>query len=280
MPSPPLNVALWDKLALMTGLRCAASFFAICAGASFSRAQRPSGTARPEFEVASVKPATSRELNGLHVYPGGRVECNGCILQYLIEEAFDIQGFQLGGGPAWMVADRYDIEAKPPASSMSSHSNPPYSKAHPNEEQRQMLQSLLMDRFQLKYHRETKEGPVYLLVRGKKPLRMEDSKDKGAYPWSGSLRGGAIMGDGLAGTNESMADLAWRLRSYLGRPVLDRTGLSGSYDFRVEYQVDGPQPDVISMIMATLQDLGLKLEVSRGPIETIVIEHAAKPSAN
>ncbi len=230
--------------------------------------------------MVSVKPATSRELNGFYTYPGGRVGCRGCMLQYLLEKAFDLQEFQLAGGPAWMVADRYDIEAKPPASSMSSHSNPPSAKAPPNEEQRQMLQSLLMDRFQLQYHRETKEGPIYLLVRGKKQLRMEDSKDKGAYPWSGSLHGGMIVGDGLAGINESMADLAWRLSRYLGRPVLDRTGLAESYDFQVEYQADGPDPDVISMMMATVQDLGLKLEVSKGPIETVVIEHAAKPSAN
>jgi uncharacterized protein (TIGR03435 family) len=260
--------------------RFAASFVAICAIASICRAQQPSGTPRPEFEVASVKPAAGGEWNGIYTYPGGRVECRGCWLQYLVQWAFDIQGFQLVGGPAWIAAERYDIVAKPPASSKSSKSNPPYSKAPLNEEQRQMLQSLLMDRFQLQYHRETRQGPVYLLVRGKKPLRMEDSKDKDGYPWSGGLGGGAIVGDGLAGTNESMADLAWRLSRYLGRPVLDRTGLPGSYDFRIEYQTDDPRPDTISVIMTTVQDLGLKLEVSKGPIDSIVIDHAGKPSAN
>ena len=179
-----------------------------------------------------------------------------------------------------MDDDRFDIEAKPPASSKSSQSVPSNSKTAPNEEQRQMVQSLLASRFQLKYRRENREGPVYLLTRGKGQLKMQDSKDKTAYPWSGGLGGGMIVGDGLRGINESMPDLAWRLSRYLGRPVLDQTGLSGSFDFRVAYSSEGPRPDVISMILATVQDLGLKLESSKGPVESIVIEHVEKPSAN
>ena len=143
-----------------------------------------------------------------------------------------------------------------------------------------MLQSLLADRFQLTCRKDTREGPVFLLVRGKGPLKMEDSKDKNEYPWSGGLRGGMITGDGLAGINESMPDLAWRLSRYLERPVLDQTGISGSFDFRVEYSSEGERPDVTSMILATVQELGLKLEPSKGPVDTIVIQHVEKPSAN
>jgi uncharacterized protein (TIGR03435 family) len=254
--------------------------FVICAAASFSRAQQPYGSATPEFEVASVKPATTREIGGVYTYPGGRVGFRGCTFQYLIEQAFNIQSFQVSGGPAWIEVERFDIDAKPPASSKSSQSMPPYSKAPPNDEQRQMLQSLLVERFQLKYHRETREGPVYLLVKGNKASKLVDSKDKDAYPWAGGIRGGMIVGDGLAGTNESMADLAKRLSRYLGRPVLDRTGLSGSFDFRSEYSSDDARPDVITMILACVQDIGLKLEASKGPVDVTVIEHAEKPSAN
>ena len=78
-------------------------------------------------------------------------------------------------------------------------------------EQRQMLQSLLVDRFRLQYRRETRDGPVYLLVRGKKPLKMTDAKDKNGFSWSGGLGGGMVDGDGMAGENESMDDLARRL---------------------------------------------------------------------
>jgi uncharacterized protein (TIGR03435 family) len=88
--------------------------------------------------------------------------------------------------------DRYDIDAKPPASSKSSKSMPPYAKAPPNEEQRQMLQSLLVERFGLNYHRETREGPVYLLLKGNKALKLVDAKEKNAYPWAGGIRGGGV----------------------------------------------------------------------------------------
>jgi uncharacterized protein (TIGR03435 family) len=247
----------------------------LCAFASFVRAQPI-----PEFEVASVKPGATREVGGARTYPGGRVEFRGCQLHYLIQLAFDVQDFQVTGGPTWMDSDRYDIDAKPPASSKSSQSRPPYAKAPMNEEQRQMLQSLLADRFHLKYHRESREGPVYLLVKTNKPLKLMEPEEKNAYPWSDSPDGGMITGNGLAGHNENMPDLARRLSPYLGRPVLDRTGLSGSYNFRTDYRSEGERPDVVAMIFTCLQDIGLKLEASRGPIETIAIDYAERPSAN
>lgn len=254
--------------------------FVICAAASFSLSQPPSVSTTPTFEVASVKPSTTREIGGVYTYPGGRVAFHGCTLHYLIEQAFNVQPFQVSGGPGWMQDERYDIEAKPSASSKSSISMPPYSKAPLNEEQRQMLQSLLIERFQLKYHRETRQGHVYLLVKGNKALKLADSKHKNAYPWAGGLGGGAIVGDGLAGINESMEDLAKRLSPYLRRPVLDRTGLSGCFDFRTEYSGGDARPDVITMILVSLQDIGLKLKASRGPVDIIVIEAADRPSAN
>jgi uncharacterized protein (TIGR03435 family) len=118
------------------------------------------------------------------------------------------------------------------------------------------------------------------LVKTNKPLKLNEPKEKDAYPWSGSLRGGAPFSGGMSGINENMPDLARRLSRYLGRPVLDHTGLTGSYDFRTEYRPEGERPDVVSMIFTSLQELGLKLEASKGPIEAIVIEHAEKPSAN
>jgi len=238
------------------------------------------GLAQPAFEVASIKPSTSREMGGIHVYPGGRMEFRGCTLHYLIEQAFSVQDFQLSGGPGWIQSERYDIDAKPPASSKSSQYMPPYSKAPVLEEQREMLVSLLVDRFEFKYHRDTREGQVYLLVKGNKPLNMKDAEDKNGYPWAGSPRGGMLEGDGIQGANESMADLAWRLSPYLGRPVLDQTGISGSFDFLIRYTPDTDHPDIVNMILMVVQDLGLKLQPSRGAVETILIDHIAKPSAN
>ena len=235
----------------------------------------------PAFEVASVKPANPQDRwIAFSTYPGGRITVSLYTLEMLIEEAFDVQSFQVSGGPRWINDDRYDIVAKPPASAESSKANPPYPKAPPNDEQRQMLQALLVERFQLKFHRETKEGPVYLLVKGNKEPKLEDAKNKDDYPWAGSVGGGMISGDGIAGINISMPLLATRLSRYLRRPVLDQTGLKGSFDFKFQYLSDDPQTDLISSIFASIQGIGLKLESAKGPVETIVIDHAEKPSEN
>jgi uncharacterized protein (TIGR03435 family) len=237
----------------------------------------------PSFEVASVKPASPKgSIIGLHTYPGGRITATQYTLFLLILDAFDIEGFQVAGAPGWATEDRYDIEAMPPASSQSSKANPPYPKAPPNEEQRQMLQSLIADRFQLRFHREKRDGPVYLLVRGKNELKLQEPKNKGAYPWAGSNAGGAINGDGLAGANITMSELAARLSDRLRRPVLDQTGLKGSYDFKYQYldPFEEERPDVIYTILKSVQEIGLKLDPGRGPVETIVIDHVEKPSAN
>ena len=145
-----------------------------------------------------------------------------------------------------------------------------------------MLQTLLVDRFRLKYHRETKEGPIYVLVKGNNKLKLQDAKDKNDFPWAGSNRGGAIFGDGIAGINISMPLLATRLSRYLRRPVLDQTGLEGSFHFKFEYPLpsDDQRPDVITSIITSIQGIGLKLQTAKGPVDAIVIDYAEKPSAN
>jgi uncharacterized protein (TIGR03435 family) len=237
----------------------------------------------PAFEVAWVKPSTpqSRTL-GIYTFPGGRITGENRTLRELIEEAFNVQTFQISGGANWVREERYDFEAKPPASSEASRLNPRNSKLPPNEEQRRMLQTLLVDRFHLKYHRETKEGAVYLLLKGNNKLKLQDPKDKNDFPWVGSNRGGAINGDGIAGINISMPLVAQRLSRYVGRPVLEQTGLEGSFDFKFEYPLpsDGQRPDVTGSVITSLQGIGLKLQASKGPVETIVIDQVERPPAN
>lgn len=236
------------------------------------------------FEVASVKP--SGDGNGpmgvgLFTFPGGRISASMVPLDYLIQEAFDIQGFQVSGGPNWIHEERFDVDAKPPAASASSRSNPRSPKLPPNDEQRKMLQALLAERFRLRFHRETKEGPVYHLIRTNKELKLAPAKDRDAYPWVGSPAGGAISGDGIAGTNATMALLAARLsRQVVRRPVIDQTGLDGVFDFERKYEADGAGVDVLSSVVTSLGALGLKLEAGKGPIETIVIESVERPTGN
>jgi uncharacterized protein (TIGR03435 family) len=238
------------------------------------------------FEVASIKPSSPQggrmEINGFYTYPGGRVVGRGCTLEYLVDLAFDIQSFQISGGPGWMHDERFEVEARPPASSLSAKANPLSAKSPPSAEQRQMLQALLAERFQIKFHREIKEGPVYLLLKGSRPLQLQPAKEQGKsdFSWVGSPSGGMIVGDGMAGQNISMPILASRLSRYLERPVLDQTGITGFFDFKFAYATEEPRLDVVSAILASAQGIGLKLASSRGPVETITIDRAEKPSSN
>jgi uncharacterized protein (TIGR03435 family) len=242
--------------------------------------------AMPEFEVASVRPSgpNEMEVNGLYTYPGGEVRCRGCRLEYLIVRAFDVQQFQISGGPAWTdldSGDPFDIDAKPPESSASARSTPTSSKSPPNEEQRQMLQLLLTSRFQLKLHCEIKEGSVYILSKGAGELKLKPPKDKSAFSWAGGISAG-WFGGGIRGENISMPQLAARLSRFLKKPVLDQTGLEGSFDF--EYRLGGDDKDndadIPGFLLTSIKGIGLMLKPGHGPVETIVIDHVEKPSRN
>lgn len=236
---------------------------------------------QPVFEVATVKPTPPemRILGYLMSGPGGRVVGIRCPLELLLMTALDVRRYQLKGGSDWVHTEHFDIDARPPASSAASKST--LRRAPLNDEQRQMLLALLVDRFQLKYHRETQEGPVYYLVRTKKKLKLEEPKHPDHVGgWAGDPEGGIFGGGGIAGDNISMPQFAARLSGYLERPVVDRTGLQGSYDFLVKYDTDDATPDVTASILVSIQELGLKLESGKGPVETIVIDRAERPSGN
>jgi uncharacterized protein (TIGR03435 family) len=237
---------------------------------------------RPAFEVISIKPSDlqARSGIGMSTCAGGRIVASKSTLQVLIEKAFNAQPFEIEGLSGWMNNNAWDIDARPPASSKSAALKPLNRKAPPNDEQRQMLQSLLADRFHLRFHREVKQQPVFFLDRGSNPLKLEGAKVKDGFSWVGSPHGGMIVGDGVAGTNVSMPALADRLSRYLERRVLDRTHISGSFDFTSNYASGDPHPDVVSTIITSLGEIGLKLESGKAPVETIVIDHAELPSPN
>lgn len=238
--------------------------------------------AQPAFEIASVRLTAPDSRLGCSVftYPGGRVVIHNCTVPYIIEQSFDEEKVVIPSAPSWVNEERYDIEARPPANSEAAKSNPFSIKLPPNEEQRLMLQSLFADRFQMKFHRETKEDNVYLLG-ATKSLKLTESANPKEYPWAGSVAGGAFSGDGIAGMNITMAQLAKRLTKVMGRPVLDRTGLTGAWDFKYSYaSAGGERPDLISSLIASLNGIGLKLDSSKASIERIVVDHLEKPTAN
>jgi uncharacterized protein (TIGR03435 family) len=248
-------------------------------------AQLPAG-AKPEFEVATVKP-TDADTGpfGMFTYPGGRLTITQQSLKVIIQEAYGVSPFQVSGGPKWLDEDRYDIVAKPPSSAESSKFNPPTIKTPPTKEMLLMLQALLADRFQLKFHRETKDGPAYALVVAAKGPKLTPTKNPDAFRYVG---GGVTTNPQLplyfSAENASMEMLASRLSDRFGRPVLDQTGLKGDFDFKFDYERDEPQPGTpnnFRTLVSAIQDhLGLRLVQTRAPVEILVIDHAEKPSLN
>ena len=245
---------------------------------------------RPSFEVATIKPSNpTRGRVGPSTSPGGRVFVGHATLKDLIAHAFDLQDFQVKGGDGWMRADQFDIDARPPASSDSGKPRPQTIQQPMNAEQHFALLSLLVDRFHLRFQQKDAEGPVLLLMEGKNP-KLNPPADTKAYSWVGSAtEGGMMTGTGIRGINASMALLADRLQWYFERPVIDRTGIEGSFDFKFQTPWNGPpitssrlirSPEVLTNIVSAIHGIGLKLENGKAPIETIAIDDAARPTPN
>jgi len=173
---------------------------------------------------------------GFYSLAGGRVELGYSGLLMLVEYALDVDRQLISGVPDWATKVRYDINAIPPDSSPSRKLNLPGFTGTPTPEQREMILNLLVERFGLKYHVEEREMPVYFLERGKGPIKLEppEHPERAADPRGGlARRDGFATGEGF-GSNLTMGFLARQLMWPLERPVLDRTGIRGAYDFRVE----------------------------------------------
>ncbi len=242
------------------------------------------------FEVASIKlvDPSVPHLVGVRVYPGGRVVISSFPLRNLIATAFGLSLWQISGGDEWTAKDTYDVEAKPPAALQSGIKSLRYTNFEIEDGRlREMLQALLTDRFQLKLHRETKTGVVYLLERSGKTLRLRpaETPTAGAAPSADRSSFGSI---GYVGGQWSIfATTMPQLASFasgviLRAPVLDRTGLQGAFDYKqrqpdLEPKYGGDQSD---SFLSYLAELGLKLGRTKGPVEAFVIDHAAKPSPN
>jgi uncharacterized protein (TIGR03435 family) len=231
-----------------------------------------------EFEVATIKPASPDIDLPLDIYPNGTVLAH-MSLKNLIMAAYDLPYSQIKGGPAWIEEDLYDVEAKPPD---PGDGGPTYDIRHDTRtlddpKLRSMLRALLEDRFQLKTHLEVKDGPVLVLERGNGELTLTPSTH--TFRAGGSIG----LGSGVRLFSITMAQLAKTLGpGIFHEPIIDKTGLTGSYDFQSKTVSTEPPAldDLITLILPAIKEMGLKLTKSTGPVTTLVIDQASHPSPN
>ncbi len=254
------------------------------------------------FDVASIKPSASGEIMSVRALPG-RLSADAS-LGILMQHAYGVQPFQVVGGPGWLTSEPYQIEAKTGAPAT-------------REQLSLMLQSLLEDRFQLKTHRDVKELPVFALVSNNGGFRLPPPKDgacveaaaDAAVEWAGGRMafpgelqpvkpqcGAAVIdlgprGAHMRGGKMRMPELVRTLSMLLGRIVIDKTGLAESFDLQLDFVPDDttpamppPPPDSgisgVSIAQALQQQLGLRLESTRGPVGLVIVDQAERPSAN
>lgn len=253
-------------------------------------AQTKAASQLPEFEVATIKPVVPDVFHnvGLKVYPGGRVSISTFPLTTLIASAFRVPFWQISGAEAWMGKEEYDIDAKPQEALQSSIMDFRYTVfgVIEDEQLRAMLQRLLIDRFQLQFHRETKTGDIYFLERSGKTLGLKP-KEIAPGSTSASASQNPAGSIGYAGArwaiiSAGMPQLAAFASEYVLRaPVADRTGLTGLFDYRQESPDAEPNySDNSDSFLRMLSDVGLRLQKSKGPVEVFVIDHAQRPSPN
>lgn len=276
-------------------------------GALGAKSQAPP-SASPTFEVASVKPNKSgdgRVLFGMQ--PGGRFTATNVPLRELIRMAYGIQSFQLVGGPDWISSERFDVVAK------AEGDVPRPVPGGPPGPMFLMVRALLAERFKLAVHNESRELPIYALIVARSDGRLGPqlrasqvdcaaliaSRPPGGPPPAPPKPGerppcGMFMGIGrISAGAVAMSQVAMTLSPRVGRVVVDRTGLTGPYEFELEFTPDQlPQgvpppgapplppidPNGPSIFTALQEQLGLKLDSQRGPVDVLVVDSVERPT--
>lgn len=228
------------------------------------------------FDVVSIHPQAPDDTRFYVRLPAnGEFSATGSTARLLLMIAYDVQETQISGGPGWFPTAKWVIDAKAAEGSRYSH-----------EETQRMLQTLLADRFALRFHRETQQRPVYALTISKNGPKFKASDHQHT-----NVR---VSGKSIIIERGNIARMIEPLASALGRPVIDRTGLSGVYDLSLQWD-DAPNPnggafgqdapaapgnDRGSIFTAIQDQLGLRLESQRAPVEVIVLDRLERPSEN
>lgn len=244
------------------------------------------------FDAASVKPNTAGGSGAsFQIFPGGQFKATNATVRQLVQAAYDFtyERFQIVGGPAWIDVERFDVSASPAADG-------PAGRVATPQEIAVRIQALLADRFKLTMRRESREMQRFDLVvarpgvltqnagtcapRGPNPRPAEDTR-----PWCG-LAFPPDAGDvqHWVGTGITMDVVARRLQPIVEAIVADKTGLTGAYDLTLDYLRGAPgQSDAgvgVSVFTALQEQLGLRLEATRGQVDVVVIDRVERPTAN
>lgn len=259
------------------------------------------GQAPPTFAAASIKtnPSTGPGPLGIEFLPGGRLRIQNLPLHWIIAQAYNVpfQSQRLSGGPDWVGGQRYDIEATAESGAIPTGATP----EQRDQIMRTMLQGLLAERFHLKIRREIKDLPVYAILVGKggpklklaaieeKDCEGDAAKDIDCHNFHGG------RGRGLHAKAANIEDLALFVSNWTDRPLVDKTGLAGLYQFETRgwanitpgaapapgtVAEDGQDAASLPTIFTIFTSLGLKLDAQHAPVEMFLIESVERPTEN
>jgi bla regulator protein blaR1 len=246
--------------------------------------------AEPTFDVASLKRNTSlNDYGGGGPRPGGRYRLTNVPARSMISIAWNIPSNRVLGGPGWVADERYDLDATTKENATQ-------------DEMRAMVRTLLHDRFKLAAHVEQRDLPVYLLTKARPDGPLGPSLERSTFDCndlaarkqntaaalaarSGRMLCGFTTDTGtLDAGGTTMETLAQILTFQAGRPVIDRTGLTGGYNVLLKWTAtlatDAPAADAVSLFAAVQEQLGLKLESATAPLDVVVIDRIERPSEN
>ncbi len=253
----------------------------------------------PAFDVVSIKRTDVNDTRpgaDFGAQPGGRLVARNNAVSNFITNAYDIPGYLVVGGPEWMGADRYNMEAR--------------AAGEPSRPQMMlMLQTLLAERFQLRVRREVREMPAYVLTVARGGAKLTPSKDgaclerdpsKPIPPPASGAAASRLCGNNNMNSRVSPPNMTWTafridmsrvagaLANYFRRPVVDRTGLAGFFDIQIDLPplqpaaaTDAGVADSGASVFTVLQEqLGLRVEDGNGPVEVLVVDSIERPTEN
>jgi uncharacterized protein (TIGR03435 family) len=284
-----MDLLLCGRRAVLVIVMAWAVASTLCGAQSAAEAGKPATVAAaPVFDVAVIRPNPGQDTMGSshsHIWSAptdGHFRAQNVTALALIQWAFARPENRIDGGPAWMGATKFDMEAKSDPVVDGQFSK--LSSSEGRERKQRMLQALLAERFALKTHEETRVLPLYALVVAKGGAKFKASEKNGTSVSTNNSNGNVQII--VQGSDHTLRLLAEQLGRSVGRVVVDKTGLDGRFDLTLKFVSDDAvsagtdAPSGPSVFTALQEQLGLKLEPEKGPVEILVIDHIELPSEN